>query len=176
MNGYSLYLPQGVKLIDKSDYNLILQDMEYKYYLYIDIVAHYYKTENLYVEKSDRFYSKKFAYNGKFGYIDIVEDDKNYYVTIMYNYAKIESIIKKEDINKMLVNMCSILSTVKYNDSVINKMVGNEGMVFQEERFSLFESSKENDNFLKYEDEYGTYKKEIVINDDDVIEIDENIE
>ena len=89
MDGYSLYLPQGVKLLDKSDYNLIIGDKDYKYYLYIDTIAYYYKTENLYEEKNDRFYSKKFSYNNKSGYIDIIENDDEYFVVIMYNYAKI---------------------------------------------------------------------------------------
>ncbi len=176
MEGYSLYLPQGIKLIDKSDYNLVIQDKKNKYYLYIDLIAYYYKTDNLYEEKNSHFYSKKISYNNKNGYIDVVENNNNYFVTLMYNYAKIESVIKKEDFNDALVSMCSILSTIKYNDNIIDGMVGREGMVFQEERFNLFESSKENDNFLKYENEYGTYKSQIKINEDDVIDIEESVE
>ena len=42
---------------------------------------------------------------------------------------------------------------------------------------SNLEKAVENDNFLKYEDEYGTYKENIVINkDNDIIEIDEIVE
>jgi len=176
MEGYSLYLPQGIKLIDKSDYNLVIEDKNNKYYLYIDTIAYYYKTDNLYQEKTNRFYSKKFSYNNKQGYIDVVDTGDKYYVVIMYNYAKIESLVEKDKFNDALVSMCSILSTIKYNDSIINKVVGKEGVTLQEERFSLFESSKENDNFLKYEEEFGTYKNEIKINEDDVIDVDENIE
>ncbi len=175
MNGYSLYLPQGVKVIDKSDYNLVLQDKNYKYYLYIDTVAYYYKTDNLFVEKSDHFYSKKFSYGNKIGYIDVVENNDKYYVIVMYNYSKIETFVDKKDFDKALINICSLLSSVKYNDSVIKGIVGKEGMTFKEERFNLFESSKENDNFLKYEEEFGTYKSEIKINDDDIIDIGEDI-
>ena len=49
--------------------------------------------------------------------------------------------------------------------------------ISQEENFNLFESKIENDNFLKYEEEYGTYKETIDINvDNDIIDFDETIE
>ena len=33
--GYSLYLPQGTKIVDKEDYNLKIKDDSYYYYLYV---------------------------------------------------------------------------------------------------------------------------------------------
>ena len=95
----------------------------------------------------------------------------------MYNYAKVETYILKDNFNSSLMNMCSLLSTIKYNDKVITGYVGDKKTIYQEERFNIFDSEAENDNFLKYEDEYGTYKESIVINkDNDVIEIDEIVE
>ena len=141
MEGYSLYLPKGVKVVDKTDYNLKIKDDKNYYYLYIDTVAYYYKAYNSYVEKSDHFFSKKISYNGKIGYVDIVQTDDYYFIVVMYNYTKIETYVKKEDFSSSLMNMCTILSSVKYNDKVIEGHVGNEKMTTQEERFNIFDSN-----------------------------------
>ena len=177
MEGYSFYLPQGVKIIDKSDYNLKIKDNKNCYYLYIDTIAYHYKVSNTFTENYNHLYSKKISYNGKIGYVDIVSKDDYYFVAIMYNYAKIEAFIRKSDMDSVMMNMCQILSSIKYNDSVINGYVGTNKTVMQEERFNIFDSNIENDKFLKYEKEYGTYKEKIDVNDNnDVIDVDETIE
>lgn len=168
MNGYSFYLPQGLKIINKSDYNLVIQSEKQKYYLYIDTIAYHYNTENLFVENNSHFYSKKFDYNGKKGYVDIVDNGNNYFVVIMYNYAKVESYIDKDVFNKSMISICQMLSTIKYNDAIINNYIGNKGISYQEEKFNIFGTEVENDNFLKYEEEYGTYKNPINKNDDTI--------
>ena len=68
MEGYSFYLPHDVKLIDKSDFNLILEDSDSVYYLYLDIVGYHYKTKNAFVNTND-YISQKIDYNGKEGYV-----------------------------------------------------------------------------------------------------------
>lgn len=172
MEGYSFYLPQGLKIVNKSDYNLVIENGKKRYYLYIDTIAYYYKTDNLYNENSAHFYSRKFNYNNKKGYVDIVDNGNNYFVVIMYNYAKIEAYIDKNEFNNSLISMCQILSTVKYNDAIINNYVGQKGIAYQEEKFNIFGTEVENDNFLKYEAEYGTYKSPIN-KGDDVIDVEE---
>lgn len=177
MEGYSFYLPKGVKIIDKSDYNLKVKDNKNYYYLYIDTVAYYYKVENSFVPKDNHFLSKKIDKDNKIGYVDIVSNGDYYFIVIMYNYAKIETYVKKENFESSITNMCSILSSIKYNDKIIEGHVGNEKMTTQEERFNIFDSNIENDNFLKYESEYGTYKEKIDTNiDNDIINVDETIE
>lgn len=177
MEGYSFYLPKGVKIIDKSDYNLKVKDNKNFYYLYIDTVAYYYKVENSFVPKDNHFLSKKIDKDNKIGYVDIVSNSDYYFIVIMYNYAKIETYVKKENFESSITNMCSILSSIKYNDKIIEGHVGNEKMTTQEERFNIFDSNIENDNFLKYESEYGTYKEKIDTNiDNDVIDVNETIE
>ena len=175
MDGYSFYLPQGLSIVDKNDFNLVIKEKDQKYYLYIDTIAYHYNTDNLYAENSNHFYSKKFTYHNKKGYIDIIENNDNYFAVIMFNYAKIEAYIDKENFNKALISISQILSTVKYNDAVISNYVGNKGVVYKEEKFNIFGTEMENDNFLKYEAEYGTYKKPINKNDD-VIDVDEVLE
>ena len=177
MDGYSFYLPKGVTIVDKSEYNLKIKDNKKYYYLYIDTIAYHYKVENSFVEKHDHFFSQKINFNGKIGYIDIVDKDDYYFLSVMFNYAKVESFIPKEDFDSALMNICSILSSIKYNDSVISGYANSNKNITQEERFNIFDSNIENDNFLKYENEYGTYKEKIDIGkDNDVINVDETIE
>ena len=177
MEGYELYLPQGVKVIDKAEYNLKIKDDKSYYYLYIDTIAYHYKVDNSFVENANHFYSQKLLNNGKIGYVDIISRGDYYYIALMYNYAKIESYVKKSDFNSVMMNMCSILSSIKYNDSVISGYIGNNKTMTKEERFDIFDSTVDDDKFLKYESEYGTYKDTIDVNvDNDVINVDETIE
>ena len=177
MDGYELYLPQGINVVNKKSYNLEIKDKKNYYYLYVDTIAYYYQQENTFKENTSHFYSKKFEFQGKNGFIDIVENNDYYFVVLMYNYAKIETYVLKKDFDISFINMCSILSSIKYNDNVIKEHVGKDGMIFQEERFNIFESKNENNNFLKYEEKYGTYKETIIPNkDNDIIEIDDVIE
>lgn len=177
MDGYEFYLPKGMKIIDKHDYNLKIEDNNNYYYLYIDTIAYHYQTENSYTEKKNHFYSHKINYQNKSGFIDVVDDGDYYFVVIMYNYAKVETYIKKADFDSSIMNICYMLRSVRYNDKVISEHIGNNNMLFQEENFNIFDSKKESDNFLKYEAEYGTYKEKIDINkDNDVIDVTEIVE
>lgn len=177
MDGYKFYLPQGVKVIDKNDYNIKIKDDSVYYYLYIDTIAYHYKTNNTYIVNDSHFYSSKIEYNGINGYIDINEVNDKYFIVVMYNYAKIESYVDKSNFDKALTSMCHILSTIKFNDKVIDEYVGEKSTVFQEEKFDIFSSKHENDNFLTYEKEYGTYKENSLNNfDNEVLDDIETIE
>ena len=176
MEGYSLYLPKGVTVIDKADYNLKIKDNNNYYYLYIDTIAYHYKVENSFVESKTHFYSQRIAHDNKIGYVDIKEVDDKYFIVVMYNYAKLEAYVPKEDFNNAMMNICSILSSIKYNDKVITENIGDNKKISQEERFNIFDSNIENDNFLKYESEYGTYKESEIGKDNDVIDVTETIE
>lgn len=172
MNGYKFYLPQGVTIVDKNDYNLKVKDNDGYYYLYIDTVAYHYKTDNTYTVNDSHFFSQKITHNGINGYIDIKEVEDYYFIVLMYNYAKIESFVLKPELNSTLTNMCYILSTIKFNDSVIDEYIDEKGYVFKEESFDIFSSKSENDNFLTYKEEYGTYKGEIEVEDNETLDIE----
>lgn len=177
MNGYEFYLPKGMKLVDKHDYNLKIEDNNRYYYLYIDTIAFHYQKENAFQEKKSHLYSKKIFNGEKSGFIDIMEDGDNYFVVLMYNYAKIETYVPKDDLNDALINLCYMIRSVKYNDKVISEYVGENSIIFQEESFNIFDSKMESDNFLTYEEEYGTYKEKNDINkDNDVIDVTEVVE
>lgn len=176
--GYSIYLPQGTKVVDKNDYNLKIKDSNNYYYLYVDTIAYYYKTKSEFDINKSHFFTTELNNGNLFGYVDISEYNDYYFVVIMYNYAKIESFIPKDDFNAVFANMCSILSSVKFNDKVIDTYIDNDKIISQAEEFNIFSSKNESDNFLKYEQEYDVYDNEDednnIMNDEDHIDLNVN--
>lgn len=172
--GYSFYLPQGTKIVDKNEYNIKICDSGHYYYLYVDTIAYYYKTKNKLKFNQNNFYATELSNGQYFGYVDIKEIEDKYFIVIMYNYAKIESYVLKEDFNNVFANMCNILSSVKYNDKIIESYIDNNKFISQEEKFDIFSSKNENDNFLTYEKEYGVYSEDTtnIPNDEDRIELE----
>lgn len=150
--GYKYYRPRGVSYIDTNELNDVLYSNGNYYYLYIDAVSYYYKAEINYKENKDAYYSKSFGDNK--GYIEITKKGKKYLVEFVYNYSKIEALVKKKDINKVILDASYILSTVQFNDNIIALMLDSEYFTNKEEQYTKFKSKVENnDNFLKYSEE-----------------------
>lgn len=155
--GYKYYVPGGVSYIDTNDLNEKLYADGSYYYLYIDAISYYYKKEFSYTEKTDLFYSKAIDINNKKGYLEITKQaDNNYYIQFMYNYAKIEAIVSKEDINLTVLNASYILSTVKFNDNVIALMLDSSLFTSKEEVYDIFTVKENTDYFLKVADDSDT--------------------
>lgn len=151
--GYKYYVPRGVSYIDTNDYNDVLYSDGNYYYLYIDVISYYYNVSKEYVEDQNAYYSRKIDINGKQGYLEINQQDNGrYFIEFMYNYSKIEVEADYDDINDIVLNTSYILSTVKFNDNVI-KVILDEDFLVSEEKYDIFTSKKETDNFLKLEDE-----------------------
>jgi len=151
--GYKYYKPRGVSYIDTNELNDILYSDGNYYYLYIDAVSYYYKQDIKYKEK-DTYYSKKIDGEKK-GYLQISKKDNKYHIEFMYNYAKIEALVNKEDINKVVLDATYILSTVKFNDNIIKLMLDDDYFTNKEEQYDEFKIKEEeiNNNFLQYNDE-----------------------
>ncbi len=170
--GYKLYVPRGLKVIDKNDYNLkILSDND-TFYLYVDVVAYHYKTKKNFEPSNDNFLSKEIKYKDKFGYINITEVNNKYFVEYMYNYSKIESYIEKKNLNSTILNMTYILSSINYNDKTINMLMDNNILDYKEEKYDIFESKKENSNFLEALEKYDNYVEKEP-DDQDVLNFEE---
>lgn len=154
--GYKYYVPRGVSYIDTTELNEKLYSDGNYYYLYIDAVSYYHKRKVDYVENPNAYYSRKININGKDGYLEINKDEKSnkYFLEFMYNYAKIESYVSKKDIELVVLNASYILSTIKFNNNVIELMLDDNYFVNAEEQYDIFTTKKEaNDNFLKKADE-----------------------
>ena len=124
--GYKYYVPAGVTFIDNDEHNNILYCDGNYYYLYIDIVDYYYKTKINYKEKNNVYYSRKFDKKDGFkysGYLEITKESNNmYHIDFVYNYSKVEALVDKYKLNESVLNISYILSTIKYNHTVIQMM------------------------------------------------------
>lgn len=151
--GYKYYIPRGVSYIDTNDYNDVLYSNGIYYYLYIDIISYYYDKVQQYEVNENAYYSKSISIKDKEGYLEInKQDDDRYFIEFMYNYSKIEVIAEYEQINDIVLNATYILSTIKFNDNVIEAMLDDNFLV-SEEKYDIFTSKKETDDFLKLEEE-----------------------
>ncbi|MBR1413324.1 MAG: hypothetical protein IJ574_01470 [Bacilli bacterium] len=169
--GYKYYLPQGLRVKDKTDYNEVINYKSYQLYLYVDVVSYYNKKELVYETSIEPYFTKSLEYNGKKGYIEInLSDNEKYLIEIMYNYAKIEVIVEKDDINEVLTYSLSILNSIKYNDSVISNLLEEDVLSFSEEEFDIFSKSKNESKYLFYLEEYDKYNdKDDELRDNDLI-------
>lgn len=170
--GYKYYVPEGLKFVNKEDYNAILMDrFNNKYYVYFDVISYFHKVDNTYKIKKDAYYSKVINYNKKDGYLEIAEYGSKYFVVFVYNYTKIEALVDKNDLVNTINNMCYILRSVKFNDKVLESLVGDNVLSYAEESFSLFDTTTTHDDFLEVEsNNLSGYK---YAKDQEVIDLDE---
>lgn len=145
--GYKYYIPRGVSYIDTIELNDELYSNGIYYYLYVDAVGYYYKSKVDYKENSNLYYSKVIK-GDKDGYLEIKEDNGNYHISFVYNYAKIEAKVKKEQIEEVILNSSYILSTIKFNDNIIELMLDSDYFTNKEEQYDTFSKKNENNNFL----------------------------
>lgn len=169
--GYKYYLPRGLKVENSKEYNEVLASESTKYYLYIDIVSYYNKVIETFNINNEAIYSEKITNNDKYGYVEIkkYDDEDNYLIEIMYNYAKIEVIVSESAIKTTLFNAITILSSIEYNDDIIANFMGENVLEFNEVEINIFETKKADSNELKYYEEYGTYEEDNTVPDTDVI-------
>ena len=160
--GYSYYLPRGMQVADSTLYNEIIEDANNRYYLYVDVVSYDKKIEKEYQVNSNAIYSSKISFEDKFGYVEInlLKNDK-YLVEIMYNYAKIEVIVDKSNLNEAMLSIINILKSVEYNDSIIANLMGDDILNFNEEEFNIFNTKGSESNYITVDDNYKEEEEKI---------------
>ncbi len=171
-DGYSYYLPRELSFVNKNDYNSIMKDVDGNYYyVYTDVVSYYHKVKKEYKEDSNVYYSRKIENKKKFGYFEIKEQEDTYYIEAMYNYTKVEAVVKKKDLDDSVVNICMLIGTVKYNDKVLETTVGENALDYKEETYNIFETKKDTSNFLNYVNEFDNIDDSD--KDEDKVKMDE---
>lgn len=157
--GYQFDLPNGVSVVEVNDFNQKLKSNNDYYYLYADIVSYYHKTKNKYKINKSAYLSKKLNINNKIGYLEVNEYRDYYYVEMMYNYAKMEGYVNKDNLMDCLNNFAYILSSIKYNDDITKNLLGEEKYNLSEnEKYNIFKTKKNNnEKFLEYSKEYDNY-------------------
>lgn len=174
LEGYSYYLPQGVNLKSSRNLNSILYYNHNKMYLYVDLISYHHEIPNTY-EENDSYYSKKLNYNDKSGYLEINKLENEYFIEFMYNYSKIEAYVKENDINKTVTVMAYILNSIDFNDAVLESLIGDGALNYNEETFNIFKSNgNDNDDFLDIIEQYDDGRMNS--KDEDTLDIEENLE
>ena len=180
-DGYKYYIPKGLKLLEKDEYNASLKD-EYNntYYFYIDVISYYNKEEVEYKVNNKAYFSKELDYNDKKGYLEItkIEDTDAYFLEYMYNYGKIEAFVKENEIKSAIINMSSVLKSLEFNRTVLESLIGNNVLDYKEDTYDVMKpkgSTATKDTYLEYEEKYGIYEGYGDNNtSEDRIEIEEN--
>lgn len=137
--GYKYYIPRGVSYMDTDELNDKLYSNGIYYYLYIDAVSYFYKIKIDYQEKDNLYYSKKII-GEKEGYLEITKENDKYRIDFLYNYARIEALVSKNEIEQVVLNASYILSTVKFNDNIIGLMLQDDYFTNREEKYDIFAS------------------------------------
>lgn len=144
--GYKYYVPSGVSYIDTDELNDKLYSNGNYYYLYVDTISYYKQIKIDYKENNKAYYSRKLTVEDGFkydGYIEINQKKNKYYIEFVYNYAKIETVVNKEDINDAILNSAYILSTIQFNEDVIELMVDDDKINNREEKYDVFKNKKD---------------------------------
>lgn len=171
--GYQYYLPRGVSLIEKFDYNTTLLYMGNKMYLYVDIISYHHKVEEDYELEEDIYFSKLLEHDNKKGYINVYQENNGYYIEVKYNYGKIETYTEEKYLTNTIMNSLYILKTLKFNDAVIDSLIGENKIEYKEEKFDLFKSDSDDNGYLDIiEKNDEKYEEEDELIDDDKINID----
>ena len=148
--GYKYYLPSGVTYIKSDDLNDILYCNGIYYYLYIDTISYYYKTEVDYKEKVNSYYSKLISKDDGFkfsGYLEINKKNELYYIEFVYNHAKIQAVVNEDELNSTVLNASYILSTVKYNDDIVKLMLEDDYFTNKTGKYNDYNSKEESEKF-----------------------------
>lgn len=157
--GYQYYLPTYVSVKNVNEFNQELYYEGKTFYLYADIVSYYHKVEKDYEIDDKAYMSKKLENKDKFGYLEINKVKDKYYVEMMYNYAKVEAYVLEYELVDSVSTISYVLSSIKYNDNVIESMLGESKYdLGDNETYNIFETKKKTDgNFLDYVNEYDNY-------------------
>lgn len=159
--GYSYYLPKGLKVLLNTETSDVITDNRYNYYLYVDRISYNKQVANSYQVVKNAYYSNVFNFDDKSGYLEITGLQNNkYLIEIMYNYAKIEVIVDKDDINTSLSYAITVLSSMKYNSKVIANLIDKGTTEFKEEEYDIFSTVNNDSNVLKFRETYTEEENE----------------
>ena len=167
--GYKYYTPGNMDISNILDYNETLEDSSHKYYFYVDVVSYYNRVIENYEVNPEAYYSKVINYQDKYGYIEINKwKNGKYLLEIMYNYAKIEVIVEESFLKEAVSYAMVILASVKYNNNVLENIVGENVLTSKEIEFNIFETKKSESNFLKVSEE-DIYEDDDTVKDPDLV-------
>ena len=154
--GYKYYLPTEFTLYMEDDYVQELLSHSTKYYLNIDIVSYYYKTNMKTEHDFDDYEYFTFKNDDLNGYLRIRKNNDYFFVELCYNYAIIEVEVKESELRYAISRSIAILKSIKYNDLVIEKYISDNDLDSSETVYKIPEpkNKDESRNILQYIEEY----------------------
>ena len=80
--------------------------------------------------------------------------------------------MSETDLLDTITNMCSILRTVKFNNKILESLIGENVLDYKEEDYTLFKADSSKENFLDVveREETDLYKKDL---EDEKIDLDD---
>lgn len=152
--GFKYYKPRGFSLLVDDEYNHTLLNNGNKYYLNIDINGYYNKRADKYLKDTLLYYSNSFKYNDILGYLEIRDGNNGYfYIKMMYNYSYIEVGVKEFEIKEAVIHSAIILSSIKYNDTVIERIISKGDLSDKETTYEIEKPESESKNMDVYEND-----------------------
>ena len=150
--GFKYYLPTGFSVTKDNEFNQTLTSHNNIYYLNIDIVSYYYKKGSEETKEIDDYYFYKFNKNNKDGYLRIRKNNDKFFVELCYNYAIIEVEVEENEIKYAVSRGITILNSIKYNDTVIEKKLNDKDLESKETAYKIPEPKEKNEikNVLEY--------------------------
>ncbi|WP_121663083.1 hypothetical protein [Metabacillus litoralis] len=114
---FSFYLPNDFKIKEKNDYNVLLEDGNKSYILFVNLnepknskVSY----ETLTEQYQEPFLSKTFEQNDRFGYLFVVKIEENKYeVTVGVGGTKVTTEAKGNDVAEDAEAMMMIANSVQ---------------------------------------------------------------
>lgn len=160
-SGFKFYLPRGLKIVKKDELNVIITSKYYDYYLYVDLVSYYNKKNVDYKRDETLFYSELLDYDKKKGIVNIKEVDvENVILDVTFYYANIQVKVKKDDINKALMNVMAIVGNITYQDDVIKSLLDDDVLSSSDELINVFDTDKSDTQVLDVDDTYTGNEEE----------------
>ena len=92
--------------------------------------------------------------------------NNKYFIKYQYNFAKMEAIVDKNNIKKAIIDMSYILSSIQYNDIVIDSFIGENTLNYSEEKYTIDKPNDNEQTFLDYVNTYDNYKGDETVNED----------
>lgn len=150
--GFKYFLPSGFSVSKDENFNQTLISQGSIYYLNIDIVSYYYNKLINETKNIDDYYFYSFDKNDKQGYLRIRKNNDKFFVELCYNYAIIEVEVEESKIRYAVSRGITILNSIKYNDTVIEKQLNNSDLDTKETSYKIKEPKDKNEtkNVLEY--------------------------
>ena len=160
--GYKYYLPIGVSKVYDKDYNQKFKYKDAYMYLYVDAVSYYYRNPLNFNDETGKDFYYKISNGEKIGYVTLDKNDNDYFLKIVYNYAKIESRVSKEKIKEVMANSMIILNSIDYNENLIKKILEDEYYSSAAEEYKIKKPDNTESKFSEYLSEYVVDEETVI--------------